>query len=306
MTTIRDEFDRLSKIFDCIGHPLKLAPPASDRQLATIFDTTALNIDESLRQLWRISNGSRRFAWFAVGEDLDFTPYDFMSIKDVIAHWQLFYPYDENLYAEWYDDESSGERDPRIQKHFLRHRKWLGFADGPNSVLQFDTDPTAQGTHGQITSFVHDPDGVFWENKSFLSFFQTSNDLLTSLTDDPELLADSLGLQPRTQFNQLGLLNPERCHFVEFNFDGIRVTWPTSGMGAANDSQVRFDPSNALANRYSIFDMGFSLHINRGQLTFVDDGLEFEYGTVMPGDHIRVEGYNKVSINGELRKLQNE
>ena len=68
---------------------------------------------------------------------------------------------------------------------------------------------------------------------------------------------------------------------------------------------MRQDSGNPLANDYMILDLPFRFCINRGQLVLDDDGLEFEYGDVRPGDHIRVAAYNEVYVNDVLRKLQN-
>ncbi len=304
MTTIQAEFDRLAGVFARIGCPIKKAPPVSETQLASVANITGIEIDDSLKDLWRISNGSRRYYWFADGDDEDFTPHIFLPIKEALSCWQLFAPYDEAIYAEWYDDESWGKRDSRIQRHFLRHSKWLGFAEfgGYSQLLQFDGDPTSKGEHGQVILYSYDPDGIFWRHSSFLAFFEKSNDLLEELADDPEFLAEKLLPFNSGQPPHPGLVAPETCHSVEFNFDGIRVTWPESAKGSASDSQVRSNPSNPLENKYSVYDLRFILRITHGNLTFEDDGLEFEFGTVDRGDHIRVAGYNEIYVNGKLRK----
>lgn len=308
MTTVQAEFERLSRVFERIGASLKKAPPASEPTLTALSQITGIDVDDTLKDLWRISNGSRRYYWFADGDDEDFTPHIFLPIKDVLATWQLFSPYDKALYANWYDDESWGARDPRIQRHFLRHSKWLGFAEfnGGSESLQFDADPTSKGERGQIILYSHDPDGIFWRDSGFLSFFKKSNDLLEELADDPEFLADKLDLSNSAQSPQPGLVAPETCHEAEFDFDGIRVTWPESVKGRASDSQVRPNPSNPLDNNYCVFDLPFILRITHGNLIFEDDGLEFELGSVERGDHIRVSGYNEIFVNGELRKPQSE
>ena len=172
--------------------------------------------------------------------------------------------------------------------------------------MQFDADPTSQGKHGQIILYSHDPDGVFWRGSSFLSFFQKSNELLEELAVDPEFLADKLDLSNSARSPQPGLGAPETCHNVEFNFDGIRVTWPESVKGRASDSQVRPNQSNPLENKYGVYDLPFILRITQGNLIFEDDGLAFEFGSVDRGDHIRVAGYNEIYVNGELRKPQTE
>jgi cell wall assembly regulator SMI1 len=307
LTTVQAEFDRLSGIFEQIGHTLKKAPPASEALLASLAAITGIDVDDSLKVLWQISNGSRRYYWFADGDDDTFTPHEFLSIKEVLASWQTFAPYDEAIYAQWYDDESWGERDPRIQRHFLRHSKWLGFAqfNGGSELLQVDADPASQGHRGQIILYSHDPDGIFWRASDFLAFFKQSNDLLQELAaDDPEYLAEKLDLHaPATSSAVLGSASSRN---VEYEFDGIRVTWPESEAGRSSHSQIRRSPDNLLENSYAVYDLPFILRIDGGRLIIEDDGLEYSLGAVDRGDHVHVAGWNKVFVNGELRTFQTE
>ncbi|MBA2114890.1 SMI1/KNR4 family protein [Bremerella alba] len=304
MTTIHAEFERLSRVFDRIGFPLKTAPPASNTQIDTLTEVTGITVCDDLKDLWQLSNGSRKYFWLADGEDEEFTPHAFLSIKEVISQWKLFAPYDQALYSQWHDNESWGERDPRIQRYFLRHRKWLAFTNsyGSNQQLYFDADPTQQGTYGQMIMFVHDPDGVYWSGKSFLSFFKRSNDLLEALSDAPELLVERLELEDSVNSLGPGLRAPDTCHEVEFDFNGIRVTWMESVKGRASTSESLPKHPNPLENSYRVIDLPFILKIHHGNLLFEDDGLEFDFGSIKGRDHIRVAGYNKIFVNGELRK----
>ena len=308
MSTVQAEYDRLSRILVRLEYPIKTAPPATAKQLASIAAVTGIQVDDSLQQLWRISNGSRRNYWFVHGDDEDCTPYLFLSIKEALSNWRLFAPYDENMYATWYDDESWGKRDPRIQRHLLRHAKWLGFAEfnGGSDLLQFDADPTAKGEHGQLILYSHDPDGVFWVAPSFLSFFRKSNDLLESLSNDPKFLAEKLGISHSCRFTEGDLWKAASRRNVEFDFDGIRVTWPESGKGNAGQFEMRAHPSDPLSNRYGVVDGPFTLSINYGQLVFTDDGLDFAFGTIGRGDHIVVAGYSEIYVNGQLREPQTD
>lgn len=296
LTTTANEFARLGRVYERLGYPLKQAPPASDAQIAAIASTTGIEVDESLKELWRISNGSRGYAWFAAGEDEDFAPHAFLSIKEALSLWKLFAPYDEEHYAKWYDDESWGERDRRVQRHLIRHCKWLSFTQvgGASNELLFDADPTDAGNYGQVIEYVHDPDGIFWSADSFLEFFQRSNDLLEEFSDDPEFLAESLELADQEVVGP-GLRSPETCHPRTFEFDGFRITWPESEPGRASHWQLNSDA-------HLISDAPYKLYLDNGKLVFEDDGLEFEYGNVETGDHIRVAGYNEIYVNDELRK----
>jgi cell wall assembly regulator SMI1 len=196
MTTTQREFDRLAATFKTFGREMQLQPPASETEIESILEITGVNIDGSLKDLWRISNGSGLTFWFAeADEDDEFTPYLFLSIEQTLEAWRLFAPYDASLYAEWYDDEEWGERDPRIQRHILRHNKWISFAEfnGGSLALQFDGDPTDKGLYGQIINYVHDPDAIFWLAKSLLEFFKSSNDVLEKgIRNNPEFVEQML------------------------------------------------------------------------------------------------------------------
>lgn len=190
MQEIQREFDRLQAVYDRIGRDLKRQTPASDDEIASIAATTGMEVDEGLRSLWKMSNGSDGTMWFAVGED-DFTPYYFLSVEDVLKSLQRSSPY------EWKEDEEEwGERDSRILKHVFCHKAWVPFGElnGGSRVLYCDGAPAPDGTPGQIIYFMHDPDFMYWTSASFLGFLKTSNDTLEEWLDDPEALREQLWL----------------------------------------------------------------------------------------------------------------
>ena len=186
--TIQSEFKRLEAVYNRLGRDLNHQAPATDDEIASVTATTGLEIDEDLKAMWRISNGSDGVMWLAVGEE--FTPYYFLSIDDVLKSHELP-PY------EWPEDEEEwGERDSQIQKHVFRHSAWMPFAEfnGGSHVLYVDGAPAADGTPGQIINYVHDPDFMYWRSSSFLEFFKTSNDTLEKWLDDPDALREQLWL----------------------------------------------------------------------------------------------------------------
>jgi cell wall assembly regulator SMI1 len=199
MTTITKEVRRLEKLYQQLGYPMKRQPPATDERIKELISRIGVQIDDALVSLWRYSNGSNGRFWFATPgfDELEFTPYAFQSVEESLKDWAMFLPYNEDTYRTWYDDEEWGERDTRIQRHFLRHRLWVPFAEfnGGSHQLLFDADPTADGTFGQIINYIHDPDGIFWSARSFIEFLATSNDALESaLTIDKEVTAEHLWL----------------------------------------------------------------------------------------------------------------
>jgi cell wall assembly regulator SMI1 len=195
MTRVDREFERLAAVFTQLGTHLNRQPPASEAAIASVAEITGVEVASELKDFWRISNGSGHTMWFAEGED-EFTPYYFLSIEDALENWQRFAPYDAGIYEHWYDDEEWGKRDSRIQRHYLRHKDWVSFAEfnGGSHLLMFDADPTANGKHGQIINYLHDPDGIFWTSTSFIDFLVTSNDMLEKWLEDPDQLREQLWL----------------------------------------------------------------------------------------------------------------
>ncbi len=195
MTPIQREFNRLTVVYKKLGKDLNRQPAAMEKAIESVAKVTGVKVASELQELWRISNGSGRTMWFAAGEG-EFTPYYFLSIDEVLENWQLFAPYNAARYEEWHDDEEWGKRDPRIQRHYLRHKHWLSFAEfnGGSHSLLFDSDPTAKGRRGQIINYIHDPDGVFWRSASFIKFFVTSNNTLEEWLKYPSELREQLWL----------------------------------------------------------------------------------------------------------------
>ncbi|PHS11512.1 MAG: hypothetical protein COA78_09455 [Blastopirellula sp.] len=306
MTTVQTEFDRLSAIYQQLGGKLKTCPPATEKQIASIAKVTGIEVDDSLKDLWRISNGSyENQDWFFGGDEDQPIPYYFLSIDETLKLWQMFEPYDEKLYSEWYDDGKVYNREPQVQAHFLRHSKWLGFAEfnGGSDILHFDSDPTDQGTYGQIIQFVHDPDAVFWCTTSFLDYFKKSNDILEEIAeDDLEFLAEHLGLATTAVSDEPCLTSQKTQFPVQHNFDGYLVTWPEVEGGSVSRCHILSDESDPTKNEYSLTDSPYGLIIDCGVLFFESDGLKSDYGPVQIKDHIDVKGVNQIYVNGELRK----
>ena len=199
MTTIANEIRRLEEVYRQLGYSMKRQPPATDSQINELVSKTGIRIADELIEFWRYSNGSNGRFWFATegSAELEFKAHAFQSIEEALHDWGRFLPYDEGIYETWYDDEEWGERDSRIQRHFLRHRLWIPFADfnGGSNQLFFDADPTADGTYGQIINYVHDPDGIFWTATSFIEFLNSSNGVLElALSIDNDGTAEQLWL----------------------------------------------------------------------------------------------------------------
>ncbi|MGY8769730.1 MAG: SMI1/KNR4 family protein [Pirellulales bacterium] len=299
MTTIQAEFDRLASIYQQLGGKLKTCPPATEKQIASIAEITGIEVDESLKDLWRISNGSRAYQnWFVGGDELEPTPYVFMSIEDVVSNWKLFEPYDKEHYARWFDNEEEyGERDARVQRHFIRHSKWLSFAEfnGGSNAWLFDADPTEKGTYGQIIQYLHDPDGIFYCTSNILSIFSKSNDILEeTLDEEPEWLDDLLEIERSKKKKEPSLTSNKPKKNKNLDLKGILIAWPE----VVGKRLGYYETQSA----FGIIDEPYGLLINDETLFFVDDGLKIDFGPIKTNDHIEVKGVNEIYINGELRK----
>jgi internalin A len=197
---IRNEVERLERVFDQIGLQWKSLPGATAAEIAFVEQKVGISFDDDLKALWRLSNGSNRQNWFAKvfaeveADPYDFTPCSFLSIGEALKWWSTFEPYDDAIYREWFYDGSWGDRDVQVQPTFLRHRLWFPFTEELGSnVLFFDADPTIKGQYGQIIRFVHDPDQIDYVAPSFIDFFHRSNNLLEeSLREYPENLREIL------------------------------------------------------------------------------------------------------------------
>jgi len=194
------ELERLRRIRSAFSLGLDFQPGASNEEIDRIEQATGIRLDDCLKSLWNLSNGSGDLCWFVDGDEDgiivadELTPFSFLSLTDAFEFWSSFLPYDEKTYQEWFYDGTSGKRNPRIQPHYLRHRLWFPFADfgGGNQTVQFDADPAARGHYGQIIMFCHDPDVIDYVCKNFLDFFRRSNSILESALESLDDDLDSI------------------------------------------------------------------------------------------------------------------
>lgn len=178
------EIERTRRILKENDLEFSLGEPASPQKISEIEMKLGVSLDENLKDLWLLTNGSNGNGyWFAVVSD-ELTFCEFTTIEEALKSWSWFEPYDQNIYEEWSDFEA--KRDERIQPHVLKHRLWLPFAEfnGFSTSLMFDADPTKHGNYGQIIVYQHDPDAIYYVEKDFLTFYKKSNDLLEAELPD--------------------------------------------------------------------------------------------------------------------------
>ncbi len=178
---LQAQLDRLLAFSRAAGHPLTLAPPVTSDVLERVMAQTGIPLDEDLRGLWQVCNGSPGQLWFLADTDEE-TPFSLMSVEEAQELYNVHGPYsaDTDAIPDLEPDEYAGEWDARIQPGLLSHRHWFPFAEwgGWNAALYVDAAPTPQGKTGQIIVYQHDPDMMYYVADSFLSFFKASNDRL--------------------------------------------------------------------------------------------------------------------------------
>lgn len=152
--------------------------PGADEQQLAVFEAKFGLLPEDFRAFYRRKDGSG-YAFHVLypgdGESDEGMPFYLMSLDEIEETKSYFCERDE-LLAEHYSEEEMRKVDPEI-KPFLFHEKWLPFATmaGGSVYLMLDLDPSEQGTYGQIISYVHDPDFVYYVADSFMELLRDSN-----------------------------------------------------------------------------------------------------------------------------------
>jgi cell wall assembly regulator SMI1 len=105
-------------------------------------------------------------------------PFYLFSISEMIEEKDNYFNSNELMSEYYYDDEIS-ELDKQI-KPYLRNKNWIPFATlaGGSLYLLLDYDPAEKGTTGQIISYIHDPDFVYYITQDFTELLEKSNDNL--------------------------------------------------------------------------------------------------------------------------------
>lgn len=170
------EIDRLEKILRSNDLEFTLSAGSTIAEINKVEKQIGFTLDQDLKDLWLLTNGSNHELWFAVNSD-EIIPCSFPSLEYSFEHWSAFLPYNNPTYEEYKLDRN--ECDERIQNTLI-HEFWFPLAEfnGFSTGVIFDADPTNKGTYGQIIVYQHDPDGIYYVAENFLSFFKKSNDLL--------------------------------------------------------------------------------------------------------------------------------
>lgn len=136
-----------------------------------------IKLPEDFKEFYRYKNGSGYHFHILYpnceGEHIE--PFYLFSINEIIEEKDNYYNEDE-LMSDYYDEDEILELDKRI-KPYLRNRNWIPFAAlaGGSLNLLLDYDPTHNGKQGQIISYIHDPDFVYYVADNFTELIKKSN-----------------------------------------------------------------------------------------------------------------------------------
>lgn len=92
------EITRLKRIRELNGLEFNLTAGASRKKMAEVEEQIDFTLDQNLKDLWQLSNGSDSEYWFAVFSD-ELMPCSFPSIEKAHKRWAGFIPYDNPIYT---------------------------------------------------------------------------------------------------------------------------------------------------------------------------------------------------------------
>lgn len=161
---------------------------ADEERLAAFEAKFEVLLPEDFRSFYRLKDGSGyAFHIIYTGDAAmdECIPFYLMSLDEMEKTKSYFCERDE-LLAQYYSAEEIQRLAPEI-KPYLFHKQWVPFATmaGGSLYLMLDLDPSDQGTYGQVISYVHDPDFVYYVAGSFTGLLRESNRNL-SLMDEIE------------------------------------------------------------------------------------------------------------------------
>ena len=161
----------------------KAVPGATEQELQEFERDFSVTLPEDFKELYRYKNGS------SYGFDLLFPsfnedfmePFYLLSLEEIRKIKSYFFNRNELLSESGFlTSQDISELDERIQP-YRQNERWIPFAEveGYDIYLMMDFDPSEKGAPGQIISYIHDPDFIY---------FVTDNiqDLLRNTIDNHE------------------------------------------------------------------------------------------------------------------------
>lgn len=154
----------------------------TDEELNKIEEKFGIKLPIDFREFYKYKNGSgyHFHILYPKCEGDNIEPFYLFSVDEIIEEKESYFNEDE-LLSEYYDEDELQDLDKRI-KPYLRNEKWIPFATlaGGSLYLILDFNPTKEGKEGQIISFVHDPDFIYFVEDNFTDLLKQSNENLQS------------------------------------------------------------------------------------------------------------------------------
>lgn len=130
----------------------------TDEQVAdnkTIDAENNITIPDELIELYKIYN----VEYTPVTSAFSFTPknsgwYHLISFEDIQQHWEDI---QDLQYEDSLEEGNLDNYSPKVKADDYANPRWIPFADSDNGdYLLFDTDPSGEGTYGQIIELIND------------------------------------------------------------------------------------------------------------------------------------------------------
>lgn len=150
---------------------------AEEEDFIRLEERYNIKLPNDFKEFYRYKNGSGYHFHILYpnceGEHIE--PFYVLSIDEIIEEKDNYYN-DDELMSDYYDEDEIAELDERI-KPYLRNKNWIPFAvlAGGSLYLLLDYDPTDKGTTGQIISYIHDPDFIYYVAANFEELLEKSN-----------------------------------------------------------------------------------------------------------------------------------
>lgn len=146
---------------DDTADQLKLSSGASEEDFLEVEKELNVRLPDEMKAFYSIHNGQNCMH----GGECLVKNLELLDTKSIINQWKF-------LNEEFDGDDLEISADSKI-KPMLWNPKWIPIADnGGGDYVCLDTDPTIEGSYGQVFYFYHDDGGRRVRAKSISDFFE--------------------------------------------------------------------------------------------------------------------------------------
>ncbi len=156
---------------------------ATTEELSRFEGKYKIKLPDDFKEFYSYKNGSGYHFHIlypnCAGEHIE--PFYLFSLEEMEKEKDGFFSSDE-LMSEYYENDEISRLDTRI-KPYLMNEHWFPFASlaGGDLYLMLDYDPSEKGVRGQIISFIHDPDFIYFVANDLTELLEQSNDNLATI-----------------------------------------------------------------------------------------------------------------------------